>query len=325
MCGKIDCYIKAFSELRTDKNKNRWSAATTFRAPHKPFLLLSILDLISEGLITKEFIEPTFELAETFAGYWNRIMPIGSSGIMAYPFFYMDSEPFWELVPRPGVKPPVGKTISSMKRIKEIYLGAKLDKEFFKLTLMESLRKRLQIVLINTYFSPEIQPLLFEQSQINIKANEYSKALLETAESLAEYAAADETKETESKLRDQGFRKAIVKLYEHRCALCGIRMLTPEGHTVVEAAHIIPWRETKDDKPTNGFALCRLCHWSFDEGLMAVGKDYEVLISKRASHESNLPGHMLTLSDRPIFRPIKQSFWPGQDNIEWHRKKVFKN
>ena len=67
MCGEIDCYIKAFSRLRTDKNRNRWSAATTFRAPHKPFLLLSILDLIPEGLITSEFIEPTFELAETFA------------------------------------------------------------------------------------------------------------------------------------------------------------------------------------------------------------------------------------------------------------------
>jgi predicted restriction endonuclease len=68
MCGKIDCYIEAFSKLRTDKNKNRWSEATTFRAPHKPFLLLSILDLISEGLINSEFIEPSFDLAETFAG-----------------------------------------------------------------------------------------------------------------------------------------------------------------------------------------------------------------------------------------------------------------
>jgi len=51
-----------------------------------------------------------------------------------------------------------------------------------------------------------------------------------------------------------------VSLYNHRCALCGIRMLTPDGHTVVEAAHIIPWRQSRDDKPTNGMALCRLCH-----------------------------------------------------------------
>ena len=324
MCRKIDCYIKVFSELRTDKNKNRWSTATNSRAPHKPFLLLSILDLISEGLITKEFIEPTFELAETFAGYWQRIMPLGSSGIMAYPFFYMDSEPFWELVPRPGVKSPTGKVVSSMKRIKELYLGAELDKELFKLTLMEPLRKRLQTALITTYFAPEIQPVLLEQSQINIEANEYSRSLLETAEPLPAYAVAVGSSETENKVRDQGFRKAIVNLYEHRCALCGIRMLTLDGHTVVEAAHIIPWRETKDDKPTNGLSLCRLCHWSFDEGLMGVGKNYEVLISKQVKREPNFPGHMLTLSDRTIFRPIMKTYWPAQEKIEWHRKEVFK-
>jgi putative restriction endonuclease len=58
-------------------------------------------------------------------------------------------------------------------------------------------------------------------------------------------------------------------------------MLTPDGHTVVKAAHIVPWREIQDDLPTNGMSLCRLCHWSFDEGRMSVGKSYEVLVSKR--------------------------------------------
>ncbi|MFO7461431.1 MAG: HNH endonuclease [Desulfatiglandales bacterium] len=90
-----------------------------------------------------------------------------------------------------------------------------------------------------------------------------------------------EESETAVRIRDQGFRKAIVTIYDHRCALCGIRMLTPDGHTVVEAAHIKPWSESHDDKPTNGLSLCRLCHWSFDEGLMSVGAKYEVLVSRR--------------------------------------------
>jgi hypothetical protein len=34
-----------------------------------------------------------------------------------------------------------------------------------------------------------------------------------------------------------------------------------------------------------------------------VGKDYEVLVSKRVQVEKNLPGHILTLSDRSIFTP----------------------
>ncbi len=42
-------YIESFSRLRTDKNRKRWSALTTYQAPHKPFLLLSIMDLIAQG------------------------------------------------------------------------------------------------------------------------------------------------------------------------------------------------------------------------------------------------------------------------------------
>ena len=125
------------------------------------------------------------------------------------------------------------------------------------------------------------------------------------------------------KVRDQGFRKAIVTLYEHRCALCGIRMLTPEGHTIVEAAHVRPWAESQDDSPANGIALCRLCHWSFDEGLMSVGIKYEVLVSKSVGLNHNYPGHILTLSDRNIIKPEKDEFWPNQENLEWHRGNVY--
>jgi len=29
--------------------------------------------------------------------------------------------------------------------------------------------------------------------------------------------------------------------------------------------------------------------------------------------EQNFPGHILTLTDRPIFTPEKEKFWPEQD------------
>ncbi len=112
-------------------------------------------------------------------------------------------------------------------------------------------------------------------------------------------------------------------LYEHRCSLCGIRMLTPEGHTSVDAAHVKPWRESFDDRPTNGMALCKLCHWSFDEGLMSVGMEYEVLVSKMVNLNDNFPGHILTLSGRNIIKPDRQRFWPDQENLEWHREKMY--
>jgi putative restriction endonuclease len=74
----LDQYLKSFSRLRTDKNRKRWYSLTTYKATHKPFLLLSIMGLIAQGSITKNFIEPSFELLDTFNTYWNSIMPLGT-------------------------------------------------------------------------------------------------------------------------------------------------------------------------------------------------------------------------------------------------------
>ena len=46
-------YLKSFSRLRTYKDRKKWFELTTHQAPHKPFLLLSIMDLIAQGSITE--------------------------------------------------------------------------------------------------------------------------------------------------------------------------------------------------------------------------------------------------------------------------------
>lgn len=325
MSDKIECYLQLFSALRTDKNRKRWSADTCFQAPHKPFLLLSVLDLIEAGSISRNFVEPSFELAETFAGYWARVMPIGTFGSMAYPFYHLESSGFWHLICNSAVSHEIGLTISSVKRLQELYHGARFDDDLFRLLIKEVSRENLRALLIKTYFSPEVQRVVSEQAVINKKASIYGNALLRTAEQIQLYdTCITGASEIDNRVRDQGFRKAIVKLYEHRCALCGIRMLTPEGHTIVEAAHIVPWSETRNDKPQNGIALCRLCHWSFDEGLMGVGREYEVLISSVVRQDNNFPGHMETLSGRGIFKPQNNIYWPDQDHLDFHRKKVFR-
>jgi hypothetical protein len=56
---------------------------------------------------------------------------------------------------------------------------------------------------------------------------------------------------------------------------------------------------------------------------MSVGKSYEVLVSKRVRLDQNIPGHNLTLTERPIFRPDKDEFWPSQDNLKWHRDRKY--
>ncbi|MEA3469698.1 MAG: hypothetical protein U9R57_15955, partial [Thermodesulfobacteriota bacterium] len=135
MCGRLDCYLESFSMLRTDKNSKRWSADTCCRAPHKPLLLLSILDLISSGSISKNFIEPSFELAETFNDYWSKVMPNGTSASMSYPFYHLETADFWHLKEQSGIPHQRGRTVSSVKRLRELYFGARFDDDLFSLLM----------------------------------------------------------------------------------------------------------------------------------------------------------------------------------------------
>jgi putative restriction endonuclease len=319
----IEEYLQIFAKLRTDKNSKFWSALTCYQAPHKPFVLLSVMDLIAQSQIVTNFIQPSLELVETFNLYWAAIMPLGTKGNMAYPFPRLKSDGFWHLVPNPGFETKIDMDFSSMTRLRQVCAGAKMDQELFGYLCNPETRERLRAVLINTYFAPEVRPLVEKQGKINYDAYQYSQTLLKMAEPEVQYGEGRGEDDFQEQVRDQGFRKAIVSLYEHRCALCGIRMLTPDGHTVVEAAHIKPWSEGHDDRPTNGLALCRLCHWSFDEGLMSVGDKYEVLVSRRVQIEQNLPGHVLTLRDRHIFTPNEDQYWPAQENFDYHRTKTF--
>jgi putative restriction endonuclease len=43
----LEQYLQRFAKLRTDRSRDRYPEIIYRRAPHKPFLLLSIMDLIA--------------------------------------------------------------------------------------------------------------------------------------------------------------------------------------------------------------------------------------------------------------------------------------
>jgi putative restriction endonuclease len=311
--------------LRTDKTGG-WNAGTQNQAPHKPFLLLAVLDLFAQGRITSNLIEINAELGELFAGYWSRIMPSNRRGNMAMPFFHMRSSNFWHLVPIPGQEAVLKATrqVDSLSQLHKRILGARLDDELFQLLQFEENRNVLRSVLIQTYFSPAFQNTLLNLSETNLQSFLYSQQLIEQAKKKLKEAP-EGGEEYQSSIRDQGFRRAVVKLYEHRCAFCGVRMLTVEGRTVVDAAHIIPWSISHNDDVHNGIALCRLCHWTFDEGLLGISPKYLVLLSMEMRVAQNVPGHLLTLEGRSILGPTDTDFWPDQDSVHWHYQHVFRS
>ena len=105
-------YLKAFSKLRSDTSPARWPAATNHRAPHKPFLLLAIMDLISLGMIQSNLIELNAELMDTFDLYWVKVMGTEKRGSPILPFYHLKSDKFWHLVPVPGMEQTLSPTNS---------------------------------------------------------------------------------------------------------------------------------------------------------------------------------------------------------------------
>lgn len=319
-----DKYIKAFSTLHTDKGTSRYPSLTKYRAPHKPLLLLSVIDLIEEGTIKTNFIELTPELGETFTCYWSIIMPLDKKGKIVYPFFHLRKESFWHLLPIPGKEEILASTreISSVYRLLEIILGSKLDEDLFVLLSNKKDRDLLRTVLIQNYFDSSIFEQIITQSKINIESYKYSLDLLRKKPKVSESLFIDE--DYKEKARDQGFRKAVVTAYDHRCSFCGIRMRTPDGHTAVDGAHIIPWSVSQNDFPQNGISLCKLCHWTFDEGLISISSKYTILTSNRLNSNNNIAGHLITFENREIFKPIERYLLPAQDSIDYHQTKIFR-
>lgn len=318
-------YLKTFSSLRSDTSRSRWTVATKFRAPHKPLLLLAVIDLIAQGTIKTNFIEFTPDLGELFNIYWSRVMPPDQRSNSILPFYHLNSDKFWHHIPKPGMEAILAATrqIRGIAQLQEIVLGVKLDDDLYRLLCQEESRNLLRTVLIETYFAPELHAGLIEQGIINKEAFLYSQTLLEKSRQ-QKVQEDDETVNYAPAVRDQAFRRVVVSIYDHRCAVCGIRMLTPDCHTVVDAAHIVPWSLTHNDNVQNGMALCRLCHWTFDEGLIAVSGTYTVIVSKQLSANNNIPSHMLTLTGRGIIGPTEQTLWPDLDALHWHQQKIYR-
>lgn len=132
------------------------------------------------------------------------------------------------------------------------------------------------------------------------------------------------TADLRSPVRDQGFRRAVVSAYEHTCALCGVRVRTLDGHTVVDAAHTVPWRVGRDDRLANGMALCRTCHWTFDEGLLAVSASYRIISSHLLRTAGNLPGYLAGLQGRNALVPRLAIQRPDPKSLGWHQGHVFR-
>jgi putative restriction endonuclease len=327
MTSKLDFYTKRFANLRKDKNRSKYPEHTRHSAPHKPLLLLAVADLFAEGSISENMIPLTPLLQDTFSGYWNCIMPLTWRGDIAMPFYHLTGDNFWHLVPRSGSEEVLesGRRLRSIRLLHDHTKGARLDDDLFGLLCGEEARNILRASLIEAHFTPEVHESLIEQGTLNVESFRYSRELLEQARGEQRVKDPVSSSDLPDPIRDQGFRRAIVEAYDHRCAISGIRILTSDYHTAVEAAHIIPWSVSHNDDPRNGLALSKLCHWAFEEGLLTISNDYAIRLSPELAASQNAPGYLGTLEGRSVYLPEDPRLQPGLEYLAWHRERKFRD
>jgi len=123
-------------------------------------------------------------------------------------------------------------------------------------------------------------------------------------------------------VRDRTFRQIVLRAYDERCAITGLKFINGGGRAEVDAAHIRPVKDKGPDILHNGIALSGTAHWMFDRGLISLTDDLEILISRQVNDPDSVRT-FINKSGRAI-PPLRPADHPHPHFLEWHRENCFK-
>lgn len=143
-----DVYIHTFHSLTCKHDSNE--------VVHKSLLLIAISRLIERGELISNSIYLSDELLNEFADVCMEYMGTASSYNIAYPFFYMEDEPFWTLIPAEG---KVYEDIASIETpiydvIESTISYALMDEKLFKLFTDKDVSDNLVSALVDNLRVP---------------------------------------------------------------------------------------------------------------------------------------------------------------------------
>jgi len=288
-------WLRKLATLRIDRARGN-------PAPHKPLLLLVIMEMAEKGEIASREVTLSPDLAFRFSVFWSVVAQRRKqSPEVRLPFHHLGSSGMWQPLTEDGEPSPDRKLTTRIR----------LDPSFFDCLANQRFRDQARRVLLETepYFRPEERAALYSMLQIKPTAPEIHE---------------DEKlyRESIQTGRDARFRIEVVVLaYKYTCALTGYRMTTLTMESIVDAAHIHEFRDSRNNDPCNGIALSKNAHWQFDRGLWSLNNDYRVLVNREKFIEEGVPGQRLAdFEGRRIFLPSDPKYWPEYAYLDWHRK-----
>ena len=123
-------------------------------------------------------------------------------------------------------------------------------------------------------------------------------------------------------MRDRVFRRIVLRAYDQRCAITGLKLINGGGRAEVAAAHIRPVEASGPDIVNNGIALSGTAHWMFDRGLISLSDDLQILVSRQVNDIDSVRAFIN--QSGYAYLPVRNSERPHPHFLEWHRKHCFK-
>lgn len=274
-------------------------------APHKPLLILAVMDHWERGEWTDGLVGLNPELTFTFHDFWTVVASrCRSKPDIRLPFHHLGGERdrVWEPLTQNG-DPSASRETTRM---------ARLDPELCSLIMDTQFREQARIRLIEAYFSPQEKVILYTRLGLPLPDSAEIHAMKEDVESY---------RKSLQKGRDQRFKTLVVSGYNHTCALTGYRLITGSSSLVV-AAHIQQHAATGNDDPQNGLALTPDAHWLFDQFLWSVDPSSDSLLI-HVAHErfADLPEHGRSLRyqhNQPLRFAPHARLRPNPCFLQWH-------
>lgn len=309
-------YVYCFTHLKRDMKNGG--------APHKPILILSIIEQFEKQLFYSNQIYITPELVSSFKTHWTELVKTNHHAIFALPFYHLNSEPFWKLIPNIGCEKWI-ESKSSMRSFNNLTTAvnfATIDIELKLLLEVKENREILKFAVLEKYF-PDTKILYGSNSDdlnkidvLNESTEIYKWKIIELKSKLDENAFQEEVF-----VRSGIFKREIPKIYNNTCAISGLRIDAISNISMIDACHIVPFSDGYNDTLINGIALCPNLHRAFDRGLISVSNDYKVILNNNFIENKESSLNLTQFDGKIINLPNKEEFYPSLENFSHHRKR----
>ncbi len=281
--------------LKTFRSVRSWVRGDQ-RAPHKSLLLLLALAEIQRGVrwISYPDLEPKLkQLLADFGPHRKSFHP-------EYPFWHLKTDGLWELQDEEAIQ----NRSNTAGNIPVTVLRESNAKAGFKESFFAILRRRPDLV-------NAAAAILLERS--------FPESMHQTILD----AVGFQWVVTKRDRRDPRFRVEILRIYDHRCAICGYDARLGNSDLGLDAAHIKWYAAGGPDTSNNGMALCSFHHLAFDRGALSLNDDLRILVSKDVHGQNHIDQLLLRYSGNPLRTPQHGEPLPDRIYLEWHRHEVF--